>query len=478
MNPGRAHSRSIILGLVAADYVAMAGALLLTTVVRFGNLTSDTSLQNTPGQVPFWAISVTLPVVWLVFMAFERLYDVRRVLAGTWEYLAIARALLLGAVALILVSWGLKVSDLSRAWLLFGLAAAILAVWTERAIFRTAVDAARRRGALMRRTLLVGSNAEGKHLLDLLRKDPASGLDPVGVLLTARSDELPLNFCDEIPCLGIARDMRRIVIQESIDAVVIASSAFDHDVLSRMIGELRDLPVEIEVSSGLFEILTSRVFIHETGGIPLMLVKNVSLSTPKLILKRTFDLVVASVVILLGMPVWLAVALAIKLTSPGPVFYRQTRVGRGGAEFNMFKFRTMYVDADKRLNDLAKSNEASGPIFKMREDPRVTPVGRFLRKFSIDEFPQLIDVIHGDMSLVGPRPPLPHEVALYSEYDLRRLEVVPGMTGLWQVSGRSDLTFGDMVRLDLFYIENWSLPLDILIILRTVPAVLAARGAY
>jgi lipopolysaccharide/colanic/teichoic acid biosynthesis glycosyltransferase len=194
--------------------------------------------------------------------------------------------------------------------------------------------------------------------------------------------------------------------------------------------------------------------------------------------KRVFDLVVGGAGIVLGLPIWLLIVLAIKATSPGPVFYSQIRVGRDGVHFPMFKFRSMYIDADKRLADLVEVNEASGPLFKMRDDPRVTSAGKWMRKFSVDEFPQLLNVMRGEMSLVGPRPPLPHEVERYSAEDWRRMEVVPGMTGLWQVSGRSNLTFDEMVRLDLFYIHNWSVALDFALLVRTIPAVLFARGAY
>ena len=189
-------------------------------------------------------------------------------------------------------------------------------------------------------------------------------------------------------------------------------------------------------------------------------------------------MVVSGAICLVGLPVWLILACAVKLTSPGPVLYAQERVGKAGKRFGMYKFRSMYADADARLHEVQSTNEASGPLFKMKDDPRVTSIGSWLRKYSLDEFPQLLNVLKGDMSLVGPRPPLPREVASYSVGDWRRLDVPPGMTGLWQVSGRSSLTFDEMVRLDLFYIENWSVGFDITLILRTIPAVLFARGAY
>ena len=248
--------------------------------------------------------------------------------------------------------------------------------------------------------------------------------------------------------------------------------------LARIVAELRTLDIEVNVSSGLFEVMTSRVLVSEVAGVPLVRIRGISLTPTRLATKRLFDIVVSGLVLLVGLPVWLLCAALVKLTSPGPLLYSQERIGRDGRAFRMFKFRTMYVDADARLEALRAENEASGPIFKMRNDPRVTSVGRWLRKYSIDEVPQFLNVLKGEMSVVGPRPPLPNETREYEDRHWRRLEVTPGMTGLWQVSGRSALTFEEMVRLDLFYIENWSVGLDLAIILRTVPAVLFARGAY
>jgi exopolysaccharide biosynthesis polyprenyl glycosylphosphotransferase len=220
------------------------------------------------------------------------------------------------------------------------------------------------------------------------------------------------------------------------------------------------------------------VQIREVSGIPLITLKGVAFSPGKRFAKRTFDLVVGTLFIIVGAPLWLLITLAIKLDSRGPVFYRQMRVGRGGRVFSMYKFRSMRDGADAHLEGLLEHNEATGPLFKIRNDPRVTRVGRFLRKYSLDEFPQLLNVMRGEMSLVGPRPPLPNEVDAYSDHHRRRLEVLPGMTGLWQVSGRSTLTFEEMVRLDLLYIENWSVGFDLALLMRTVPAVLMPEGAY
>lgn len=332
---------------------------------------------------------------------------------------------------------------------------------------------------MLKPTLVVGTNAEAAHVLRILRRNPSTGLVPIGCLASSQAEQLGLDFCSrDVPVLGSARDVRRVVIEHAVDTVVIAASAFDHDVLSRIVAELRDMPVDLSVSSGLFEVLSSRALVRELGGIPLVTVKGLRLSRSKLFAKRLFDLAVAGSVLLVGLPFWLLIAALVKPTSPGPVFFAQERVGREGRTFKMLKFRSMVVGADARVAELEGSNQATGPLFRMADDPRVAAVGRWLRKFSLDEFPQLINVIVGEMSLVGPRPPLPREVGQYSDGDWRRLDVPPGMTGLWRVSGRSRLTFEDMVRLDVFCIENWSVSLDLAIMARTLPAVLVADGAY
>jgi exopolysaccharide biosynthesis polyprenyl glycosylphosphotransferase len=227
--------------------------------------------------------------------------------------------------------------------------------------------------------------------------------------------------------------------------------------------------------TGIGEFLPERLEVQRIGGrsyIGFTPVAEVSW------LKRVTDIVLVGMGLIVLAPILALIALAVKLDSRGPVFYGQLRLGKDGRQFKMLKFRSMNVDADKRLSELKQQNEATGPLFKMRRDPRVTRVGRFIRRWSLDELPQLINVFRGEMSLVGPRPPMPSEVAEYEDWQLGRLRAVPGVTGLWQVSGRSEVPFHDMVRLDLHYIRNWSLALDVEILLRTIPAVLTSRGAY
>jgi exopolysaccharide biosynthesis polyprenyl glycosylphosphotransferase len=228
----------------------------------------------------------------------------------------------------------------------------------------------------------------------------------------------------------------------------------------------------------VFQLSLGGVDVEAINGIPLIGVKQTTLKGWNLAVKRAFDLVLASLGTLLLAPLWGMVALAIRLDSPGPILFRQGRIGRDGKCFTFYKFRSMVQGAEAAADQLRTLNEASGPLFKIKDDPRCTRVGRFIRRTSIDELPQLINVLRGDMSLVGPRPGLPSEVAQYQEWHRRRLEIVPGMTGLWQVSGRSNLTFDEMVMLDIYYGENWSLGTDARILLRTVPQVLFGDGAY
>lgn len=469
----------MVWALVATDMLAVFVAAMVATYLRFGSVVAPVGFENPEVSIDFFQLALVVVPLWVAFLALSGLYDLDRATLGVSEAGRIARALSLGVVVLILAIFAAKLPGLSRAWILLVWALSIAFVLAARGMILVIVLLLRRRGRLLVPTLVVGSNAESADIIRVLHGNVDAGLVPVGCLASSQAERLELDFCSgDVPVLGSARDITDVVRDRHVETVIIASSAFDHDVLARMIAELRDEDVDLHISSGLFEVLTSRVLISEVAGVPLITVKGISLSRGNLLVKRVFDLIVAGLIILIGMPLWLLFAALVKFSSPGPVFYAQERVGRDGRPFGMLKFRSMYRDADQRLAELAAANEASGPMFKMKDDPRVTPVGKWMRKFSIDEFPQLINVIKGEMSLVGPRPPLPSEVQRYSEGDWRRLEVTPGMTGLWQVSGRSSLTFDEMVRLDLFYIENWSVALDITLMLRTIPAVLLARGAY
>jgi exopolysaccharide biosynthesis polyprenyl glycosylphosphotransferase len=330
-------------------------------------------------------------------------------------------------------------------------------------------------GQLTFDTLIVGTNREAQNLAELLAASKL-GYRPLGFVSTGSSDGAAPGG---LPVLGTIGGLRQLISQTGASCVFVASTAVGADDVKSVLKARRLDGVEIRVTANFPGTLSAtRVTPQSVGGLLALSVHPVRLTRTQAIAKRTFDVVLSAAGVLLAAPLLAVIALVIKLETPGPVLFRQERVGLHRQRFKLLKFRTMVVGAEHMLADLAVHNEADGPLFKIRNDPRVTRVGRFLRRYSLDELPQLWNVLIGEMSLVGPRPPLPREVDAYEDWQLDRLEVRPGITGLWQVSGRSELPFDEYVRLDLFYIENWSLASDLFILAKTVPMLLAARGAY
>ena len=465
--------------LVAFDGIVLFGATRLAAFIRFQTSAVEVDFETLSPSVPYDVLGILFVIASLVAFAFERLYDIERLEWGRGTSARILKGLCVGLVSFVLLAFVLKAPGISRAWLLLTVVLSAVLMVFARLVLIGVLARLRARGHFTRRTLIVGTNEEACGIARVFALRPELGLDTVGFLRTSADlsvDDGHLGLMP--PVVGNARELVAKAQEYDVDTVVLASSAVEREVLARMISELRHAGVSLQVSAGLFEIHSSRISVSEMAGIPFMTVRGVSLARCNLVLKRACDLALSSLGILVGMPVWLVLAGLICVESRGPVFYRQTRVGQDGRLFRMYKFRSMCVDADAHLERLREHNEATGPIFKMKHDPRVTRVGKWMRRYSIDEFPQLINVFLGDMSLVGPRPPLPREAEEYSEAHWRRMEVPPGMTGLWQVSGRSALSFDDMVRLDVFYIENWSLGFDLEILARTVPVVFWARGAY
>jgi exopolysaccharide biosynthesis polyprenyl glycosylphosphotransferase len=334
----------------------------------------------------------------------------------------------------------------------------------------------------MSRLLLLGGPSAVKHLASSLTRAPHAGYVPVAVYTPGRHEasEFDPNF--GLPVLGHKPDTDSILAAITLcnaDAVAISAGVQLHPQALRHLGwELAARNVGQIMAPALTDIAGPRIHTQQVAGLPLMHVTTPTLEAGQRVAKRLFDVVVSGLLIAVASPLMAVIALLVRLDGPGPVFFKQNRVGIAGNEFKMVKFRSMVIDAEFRLSELADKNEGSGLLFKMKKDPRVTRIGSFLRRYSLDELPQLFNIFSGQMSLVGPRPPLPTEVEAYEKDVLRRLLVKPGLTGLWQVSGRSNLSWQDSVRLDLYYVENWSLAGDLLIILKTVRAVFRSTGAY
>ena len=456
----------LALWIALTDALSLDVAILLSHWLRtgFGEL-----------SVEFLLVLVIAPVIWVGVFTFLQLYsftrlspaeEFRRLVEGSG--IAVAVKLVLGFVTNFVV-----LSTLAKGWLALTWAVALVLTLATRQLWHRHMGHLRADGRLTYRTLIVGTNDEALQIADMLRH-PALGFDALGFLQT--NGHAPQ--ATGLPILGGSCDLAEVIVHHQVECVFVASSAVRADLMKQLTRDIRRYDVEVRVSANMTEILSSRLTVQPVGDLLALSLRPARLSGPQAVAKRTFDLIVGSLFVLLTSPIWIVAGLMVKFSSRGPILFRQLRVGKDGRTFRMYKFRTMIRDAEARLPDLLARNEASGPLFKMRDDPRITKVGRFLRRYSIDELPQVLNVLKGDMSLVGPRPPLPNEVATYEEWHRGRLDVRPGITGLWQVSGRSDLSWEDGIRLDLYYVENWSLATDVTILWKTVGAVAARRGAY
>jgi exopolysaccharide biosynthesis polyprenyl glycosylphosphotransferase len=367
-------------------------------------------------------------------------------------------------------------ADVVRGLVVVGIPLSVVGVLAVHGVARLLLHRMRHLGRCLQKALAIGSERSVAELVRTTRSDPNAGLEIVGACVTrSRGPSI-----EDVPVLGAPADAFAALRAVRADTVILTAwSDVAQEDLRRLSWDLEGSGAQLLVAPRLAEVSAPRMHIRTVHGQPLLNVEEPEFTGLRRVAKKALDLCLTVPGLLVLSPLLLLVAIAVKVSSPGPVLFRQERVGKHTQLFRMTKFRSMYVDAEARLAQLEHLNEhGGGPLFKMRQDPRVTPVGRFLRRFSLDELPQLFDVLTGTMSLVGPRPPLPREVQLYEADVRRRLLVRPGITGLWQVSGRSDLSWDDSVRLDLSYVENWSLLLDLKIIVRTVAAVLGRSGAY
>jgi exopolysaccharide biosynthesis polyprenyl glycosylphosphotransferase len=460
------HYRRLARWTVLTDALSVDAAIILTRFMRHG---------VDPVGRKFGAVLIIAPLAWVGLLAAFQLYSISR-LSPAEEFRrlveATVTALALGFVLVFMSSN--RPGGPSDLWLALTWAEALVFLMISRKMWHRYRWRLHSRGELLFRTLVVGSNDEAVKLADVLQ-NRSFGFRPIGLVQTEGQWTPPLTT---MPILGTIDELSELIETHDVECVFVASSAVGAELMKRVAKQLRRQNVEVRISANLTQILSSRLSVQPVGDVLALSLKPVRLSGPQAVAKRIFDLCGASAVLVLGSPIWLTLALLVRVTSRGPVLYRQKRVGHNGRPFTMYKFRTMVTGADAMLKELMQLNEADGPLFKMRQDPRVTRFGRWLRKFSLDELPQLLNVVKGQMSLVGPRPALPNEVENYDDWHHDRLEVAPGITGLWQVRGRSELGFDDYVRLDLFYIENWSIMYDLFILAKTVPTVLSRKGAF
>jgi exopolysaccharide biosynthesis polyprenyl glycosylphosphotransferase len=465
----RAWRHSFVRRLVAWDAACALVAGAAGLLVRFGPSQAGT------GAVPL-VIALLMPAVWSFAMLVSRCYEGRFLWEGPEEFRRVffAAALLLAGVAT--VSWGLKL-EVARGFVVVALPLATVLTLLQRQGQRVWLRRRRATGQFLQTTLLVGRRDSVAALHEQLVREPRYGYRVIGCCLPATG--VGSQLFDGLPVLGGPGDVVDVVRRYEVDTVaVLPSPELEGDALRRLGWELERTQADLLLAPAVTEIVGPRVRVRPVCGLSLLQMERPELRGFRRLVKTSFDRAGALFGLFLLAPVLLAAAVAVKATSPGPVLFRQERVGQDKRTFHLLKFRSMTADAEHQLDHLRPQNEGNGLLFKLREDPRVTRVGRVLRRYSIDELPQLLNVLRGEMSLVGPRPPLREEVARYGVDMHRRHLVKPGLTGLWQVSGRSDLSYNDSVRLDVHYVENWSLALDLMILGRTFGAVLRGDGAY
>ncbi len=420
--------------------------------------------------------AVMLVVVLLITFRLSGVYPYRPGRAIVEEGYQIATATTMGVVVLIATSLAFNPLSYSRLIYLYTAVLVTLLLSLNRVLIAAARANLRKFGIGVKRTLLIGVGDVGRMVMRTLAARPDLGYQLIGFL-----DDNPTKGSTNVGpfrALGPVENHVQVLAAQQVDNVIICLPWQSHRTVQRLLQECDKAGAHAQVVPDFFQMTRDQMQVEELNGIPLISKRAVVITGWNYVVKRTTDLLLAGVGTLLLSPVMALIALAIKLDSHGPVIYSQERVGRNGKLFRCHKFRSMVQGADQMVQGLAAANEATGPLFKLRDDPRRTRVGRLIRRWSLDELPQLWNVLAGDMSLVGPRPNLPHEVAQYQEWHRKRLLVSPGITGLWQVSGRSDLTFDEMVLLDVYYVENWNLAFDLSIMLRSLPAVFRARGAY
>ncbi|MFL5965386.1 MAG: sugar transferase [Gaiellaceae bacterium] len=426
---------------------------------------------------PLWGLIWRTETDWLAFLTVITvlvfwvggLYRRRELRAGVGQVIA---SLMLVAVITLAFGLGTGYHFTTYALTPTALVLTVVFIGTLRASYDIVTRDVLRVAGARRRAVLVGQGDRLAHLLRTL------GSARSGIEYEFLGAISPNPREDALAVLGSLDALPHVLDERDVDELIVTDSGFTDKQLLELVEQAHRRGVKVRVAPTTTELLLQRAEYVPGQGAPLFELRPPALAGADWVVKRGFDILVSSGVIVIGLPLWIALAAAIKLTSSGPVFYRDKRIGLGELEFGMMKFRTMYADARDRQAALEAENEASGPLFKIKNDPRVTPVGRFLRRFSIDEMPQVLNVLWGEMSLVGPRPLPIRDYEQLEPWHRKRYSVLPGMTGLWQVSGRIDLSFDDLVRLDFYYLENWSIWLDISILAKTLPAVLARRGAY
>jgi len=466
------------LALISAAFF-LAHALRSHLLPALGGRWIPGALYPVERYLPLLPLALAL---WSVLLWSSGRYRSHRTVPVLDEATAIVRITVTASILFLLVVWGLRLDErllddgrLSRIWIaLFALLTGVLLL-SEKLALRASSRYVRAHGFNYRTVLIVGANAAARAIAESILGHRFWGYRVAGFV--ADEDEAMPAALGDLPVLGRVSEIGRILDAQVIDEVLFAIDRRDFERFEDLFLALQEQGIITRFALNFFPHAKASVQLEDLDGAPLLTFSTGPTSVGGLLVKRTLDIVLGSVLLVLALPILATLALLIRISSSGGVLFRQTRCGRNGRLFTLYKFRTMIADAEERRHEFAHLNEMDGPVFKARNDPGVTRFGRLLRRFSLDELPQLWNVLKGDMSLVGPRPPIPEEVAQYARWQRRRLAMKPGLTCLWQISGRNELDFDQWMQLDLAYIDTWSPWLDLKILVRTVPVVLSGKGA-
>lgn len=464
--------------ILTTDIAIVITSVFFSQWLRYGSLLTELQVSRSDRNafdIYYTEISIAIIIVWLIALAVSGSRAPQAFGTGPTEYKRVINStfFIFGGFAIIAY---LVQAPIARGYLSFALPIGLVLLLLSRWLWRKRLHRQRKRGKNVYRTLVLGERSKSEHVAQQIMRSHFNGLWIVGAITEHGSR---LNLIRDVEVVGGYDDILDAIDQTDADTLVLTSSDALSPTHIRQLGwELESRNVNLIAAASLTDIAGPRIHMRPVQGLPLMHIDYPRFQGWRRVTKRFFDLTVSSIALIVFSPLFIVLAALIKRDSKGPVLFMQERIGLDGRPFRMFKFRSMVADAENYLPNLLNQSEGSGVLFKIREDPRITRLGRLIRKYSLDELPQLGNVFLGHMSLVGPRPPLPSEVNQYDEWTERRLLVPPGITGLWQVSGRSDLSWEDSVRLDLYYVENWSLVGDVMILLRTFRAVLKPVGAY
>jgi exopolysaccharide biosynthesis polyprenyl glycosylphosphotransferase len=468
---------SLTLVLLGADTLAITVGFILAYVVRFST-GWEIFYEDAAMAVDIYRnLALWMLPCWLTIFALFRLYDRQSTLRGTQEYAGVVNASTMGMMVVVFTSFVEPGLVVARGWLLLSWFFVIVLDILARFGVRRVIALLRARGHLMRPTVIVGAGPEGRAIAEQLACAPSSGLAIIGFL----DDALPphAEVVAGLRVLGPIDALSTLVSDQEVSEVILVPDAIPRDRLVAIFQTYGTSPsISMRLASGIYEIMTTGMRVREFGNVPLLSLDRVRLTGLSAFLKGALDYALALTALTILAPLLLLTALLVKLDSPGPVIYRRRVIGLGGKAFDAYKFRTMVTDADAVLTNDAELRQRFDEQFKLKDDPRVTRIGRFLRRSSLDELPQLVNVLRGEMGIVGPRMITQEELARYGKWGMNLLTVKPGITGLWQVSGRCDLSYDERVSLDMYYIRNYSIWLDLQLLFRTIPAVIRGHGAY